>query len=710
MDASDLNVFFRPKGVAVIGASRIPGKLGYGVVNNLIEHRYNGPIYPVNPGADKILGQPAFASIQDVPNPLDLAVIVVPAAAVAGELEACGQRGVKSVIIISGGFREIGPEGAEREEQIKAIASRYRIAVLGPNCIGTIDTHTPLNTTFVTGIPNPGHIALVSQSGAIAAALIDWARGAGVGFSRIVSLGNETCITEADMLVAIAQDERTEVITAYIEGVSDGRTFLDVASAIARERPIIALKVGRSSSAMKAVASHTGALAGSEAAYNAAFHRAGVLRADKLEEMLDWARALAWQPLPRGNRVGILTNAGGPGIMALDALESYGMQLAPLSPETKTYLKKRVPAAASVGNPVDVLAGSGPATYALCLDALLADETVDAVVVIAAPQDWFAPVSLAEVVGEVGNSQLGRRKPILAAIMGLASTSDATQVLHRRRIPNFAFPERVGSTLGAMWQRKQWLDSLDTEEKLADRPTPDRAAARAIITGYRGWLPDAPRDALLNAYSIPIPPAGLAHDGKDAVRLAEEIGYPVAVKLSASRLTHKSDLGGVALDIRDETGLQAAITAMEEQVARFQASGQDIGTVEGFTVQRMEDGQVELIVGAVRDTQFGPLVMAGLGGTLVELRGDVAFALAPLSRQQADDLLDRTHAGRLLDGYRGNEPADREAAIDVILKLSQAAVDFPDIAEIEINPLIVKGKGEGATAVDTRIRVTPQDG
>lgn len=396
--------------------------------------------------------------------------------------------------------------------------------------------------------------------------------------------------------------------------------------------------------------------------------------------------------------------------MALDALESYGMQLAPLSPETKTYLKKRVPAAASVGNPVDVLAGSGPATYALCLDALLADETVDAVVVIAAPQDWFAPVSLAEVVGEVGNSQLGRRKPILAAIMGLASTSDATQVLHRRRIPNFAFPERVGSTLGAMWQRKQWLDSLDTEEKLADRPTPDRAAARAIITGYRGWLPDAPRDALLNAYSIPIPPAGLAHDGKDAVRLAEEIGYPVAVKLSASRLTHKSDLGGVALDIRDETGLQAAITAMEEQVARFQASGQDIGTVEGFTVQRMEDGQVELIVGAVRDTQFGPLVMAGLGGTLVELRGDVAFALAPLSRQQADDLLDRTHAGRLLDGYRGNEPADREAAIDVILKLSQAAVDFPDIAEIEINPLIVKGKGEGATAVDTRIRVTPQDG
>lgn len=685
-----LSLFFRPKGVAVVGASRDPVKLGYGVVRNLVEHHYDGPIYPINPTADEIMGLRVYPSIAEAPDPLELAVIVVPSKMVPVELEACGQRGVKAVIVVSGGFREVGAEGAEREAHIKAIAQHYGMALLGPNCIGTIDTHTPLNTTFVTGQPRPGEIALVSQSGAVAAAVIDWARGSGVGFSRIVSLGNQAGVNEADMLGSIADDNRTQVVTAYIEGVSDGPAFLRAAIEVAKETPLVALKVGRSSSGAKAVASHTGALAGTEAAYDAAFRRAGILRASRLEEMLDWARALAWQPLPNGNRVAVLTNAGGAGVMAVDALEAAGMQLAPLTETTKTFLRQRVPPAASIENPVDILAGSGPATYALCLDALLADETVDAVVVITAPQDWFAPLSLAEVVGEVSNSTLGRRKPVLSVIMGLASTSDATQVLHRRRTPNFAFPERVASTLAAMWQRKQWLDALP------HTPAPVVASTNTphpSLEGIQGWLPPHLTDQLLQVYGIPLPKAALVNYPDEAATVATTIGYPIALKLIAEGLTHKSDVGGVQLHLMTPQAVQAAATTMLNQV-------ENDGSLY---VQQMVNGDVEVIVGVVRDPQFGPLVMVGAGGTYVELLADTAFELAPVTAAQAAAMLERTALGKLLAGYRGKPPLDRQAVIAVITALAQLALDNPSIQEIEINPLMVATNG--VYAVDTRVRV-----
>ncbi len=723
MAASDLHAFFRPDGVAVIGASRDPNKLGYGVVRNLIERRYGGPVYPVNPSASEILGLRAYPSVAAVPDPVELAVIVVPARLVEQELEACGKRGIRAVIIVSGGFREIGPEGEAREARLREVAARYGIRLLGPNCIGTIDTHTPLNTTFVTGAPGPGEIAFVSQSGAVVAAVIDWAQTSGVGFSRIVSLGNQAGVTEVEMLEAVSQDERTRVIVAYVEGVSDGRAFLEVASRIAHRIPVVALKVGRGGGGAKAVASHTGALAGSDAAYEAAFRRAGVLRARTLEEMLDWARALAWQPLPQGNRVAILTNAGGPGILALDALEANGMQLAPLTAHTIDFLRQRLPPAASASNPVDILAGSGPATYALCLDALLADETVDAVVVITAPQDWFEPVSLAEVVGEVGNSPLGRRKPVLAGIMGLLPGSDGSNVLHRRQIPNFTFPERVGSTLAAMWQRKQWLDVLADQTPPPPVEGQDAATARdAVEAGLEvmrlrmqeeglspqeaGWMAPDQIETLLKAYRIRTPGSGLAPSVDEALALADSVGYPVVLKVAASGITHKTDVGGVILDIESPDELRTAFTRLIEQVRR---SVPDLSIIDGVYVQHMVRGQAELIVGAVRDPQFGPLVMAGLGGTQVELRRDVAFELAPLTRQQAGDLLDRTVAGRLLAGFRGLPPADRETVIDTIRYLAQIALDWPPVAEIEINHLIVLREGEGAYAIDARVRLEPVD-
>lgn len=722
MAISDLSIFFRPRGVAVIGASRDPQKLGHGVIRNLIEHRYEGSICPINPNTDEVLGLKAYPTVADAPDPLDLAVIIIPAPLVPAQLEECGKRGIKGAIVISGGFREVGPEGRAREEELKRIAGEYGVYVIGPNCIGTIDTHTPLNTTFVTGMPRQGNIAFLSQSGAVAAAVIDWARGSGVGFSRIVSLGNQAGVTEAAMLEAIGRDGRTRVVTAYMEGVSDGRAFIEAANQVARDMPVVVLKAGRGAGGAKAVASHTGALAGDEMAYEAAFRRAGVLGVHTTEELFDWGRALAWQPLPQGNRVAILTNAGGAAILAVDALEDAGMQLAPLTDETKTFLRGRVFAAASVENPVDVLAGAGPATYAVCLDALLSDETVDAVVVIQAPQDWFAPVSLAEVVGEVANSLLGRRKPILSVIMGRASTSDAIQVLHRRRIPNFSFPERVGSTLGAMWRRKQWLDALSDREEPepledrdletaqaaiqagleVDRLHSDEARANGLPLTQKGWMTPDQVEILLKAYHVPTPRSGLATNLEQALPLAETVGYPVALKLAASGVTHKTDVGGVILGVDSPDVLRRAF---DDLLDRVMERAPDLSVVDGVYVQHMARGLTEVIVGVVRDPQFGPLVMAGTGGTWVELTRDVAFELAPLTRGQANDLLERTAAGRLLAGYRGVPPADREAVVDTILRLAQIALDWPEIAEIEINPLIVRGVGEGATAVDVRARL-----
>lgn len=712
MTAPELSTFFRPQGVAVIGASREPQKLGYGVVRNLLEYHYHGPIYPVNFKADEILGLKAFPSIAGVPDPVDLAVVVIPAPGVEAELIACGERGIKCVVVASGGFGEVGDEGVEREARLKHVAAQYGMHVIGPNCIGVIDTHTPLNTTFVVGMPRPGEIAFISQSGAVAAAVIDWALGSGVGFSRITSLGNQAVVTESQMLEAIGQDGATRVIAAYMEGVSDGPQFLEAATRTARRMPVVILKAGRGQGGARAIASHTGALAGDQVAYDAVFRRSGVLQAHRMEELFDWARALAWQPLPRGRRVAVLTNAGGAAILAVDALEEAGMEIAPLTDATKVFLRQRVFAAASVNNPVDVLAGAGPATYALCLDALLGDETVDAIVVVSAPQDWFAPVSLAEVIGEVANSQLAREKPILAVLMGLASTSDATQVLHRRRIPNFAFPERVGSTLAAMWRHKQWLDDLATEPQFIETLARDREIGRMTIDAGlevirqrdgkdTGWMSPEQVDVLLAAYCIPTPTSGLAPSVEHAIPLAETMGYPVVLKVAADDITHKTDVGGVALNITTPRQLQKTFKSLIKQASKNAPEA----TIRGVYVQHMIRGEAEIIVGVVRDPQFGPLVMAGIGGIEVELKRDVAFELAPLTRQQAENMLDRTGAGRLLAGFRGSPPGDRTAVVDTILKLAQIALDFPQVAEIEVNPLIALRAGEGVRAVDARVKL-----
>ncbi|WP_445665842.1 acetate--CoA ligase family protein [Fodinibius sp. AD559] len=679
-----LSPFFKPQGVAVIGASRNPHKLGYGVVRNLKEYRYQGGIYPINKSASEILDLPCYSSVDEVPDPVDLAIIIVPAPVVPKIIKQCGQRGIKHAIVISGGFSETGEEGQKLEKELKRVADKWDINFIGPNCIGTIDTHTPVNTTFVTGMPESGEIGFCSQSGAMVASVIDWARGAGVGFSRIVSLGNQVDINETQMIRALHEDDQTRVITAYIEGVSDGKAFMEVAQRAAKDKPVVALKGGRGEGGARAVASHTGALAGSTEAYEAAFDRAGVQQASTMEEMFDWARALAWQPLPKGKNVAVLTNAGGPAILAVDALENVGLELAELTTETKNYLESRLPKAASVSNPVDVLAGSGPGTYAVALDALLTDETVDSVVVIQAPQDWFLPASLAEVVGEVAGVH---DKPVITSIMGKASVEEALTILHKRKIPNVAFPERVASVLAAMVKRKEWLDiPQQTPERFTDF---DEDEVQKDVS-KNDWK------SLLQEYGIAFPPEKNARNEKEAIKAAESIGYPVVLKLMSESVSHKTEVNGVKLGLRNSDDVQSAWKEIRQS-----AKSADVD-MEGVQVQKMLTGGQEVIMGVRRDTQFGPMVLFGTGGTDVELLQDVESAIAPLNRLQAEKLIDATRAGIKLKGWRNQPPADRETVIKYLMRLSQLGEEMPNIDELEMNPLYVLPEGQGAYAVDVR--------
>ncbi len=679
-----IETFFKPKNIAVIGASRDPHKLGYGVVRNLLKYKFNGNIYPVHKFASEILKIQCYPSIDKLPVPADLVVIVVPAPSVPSVLEECGAAGVKYTIIISGGFGETGKEGVKLEQEVKRIAGRYKIRIIGPNCIGTIDTHTPVNTTFIVGMPDQGDIGFISQSGAMVAAVIDWACGAGVGFSRIASLGNQIDVTETEMIDVIGDDPQTSVVTAYIEGISDGRAFLEKAERIAQIKPFVVLKGGQSSKGAKAVSSHTGALAGSKEVHTAAFKKCGVQEAHSMEEMFDWARALAWQPLPKGRSVAVLTNAGGPAILAVDALEKSGLLLSELSVKTVNYLKKRLPKAANCSNPVDVLAGSGPATYTLALEALLADKNVDAVIVIQAPQDWFLPASLAEVVGETAALH---DKPVIASIMGKASVDEALAILHKRKVPNVSFPERAASVVSAMAERKEWHEMLKNRKKFKiDYKKEDITS----LIKKKEWF------QILEKYGIPIVRQKTVHSLEQAVDAATEIGYPVVMKVISGKFTHKSDIDGVKINLNTEQDIQKA---WNEILETSEKHGFDI---EGAMVQKMLKNGQEIIIGIKQDPQFGPAVLFGSGGTDVELYKDIKTAIAPLCRLEAERLINSTIAGIKLKGWRNLPPADMETVRDILIKMSFIAHLHPEITEMEINPLYVLEKGKGTYAIDVR--------
>lgn len=695
-----LATLFAPRGIAVIGASRDETKLGYGVARNLVNSGYTGAVRFINPNADQILGWPCYPSIEAAPDPIDLVVVIVPAKIVPQTIEACGRRGIRWAIIVSGGFRETDRAGADLERQIVAIAQRYDLRLIGPNCIGLIDTHLPFNTTFIKSVPQPGEIAFVSQSGAICQAVIDWGTGMGFGFSRIASLGNQCDLSEAEVVTALSADPHTRVITMYLEGVKDGAQFKQAINAAARDKSIVALKVGRTAAGKRAVSSHTGALAGQETAYDVVFDRYGILRANTTEELFDWARALAWCPPLQGDRVAVLTNAGGPGILAVDAIEANGLRLATLSSETIGALKEFLLPHASFSNPIDMLASAGPREYAAALRVLLDDVGVDAVLVICVPPPIEDPTPVAQAVAEVGQSAA---KPVVVAVMGEATVREALKALRAVRLTDYRFPERAASALGALWRHVQWQTRPNGEPAVFEAV--DQAAVTALLAAHQDsqWITGIVATQILEAYGIEGAREALVRSADEAVRWADEFGYPVVLKIASPDIPHKSDIGGVVLDLREAEAVRAAF----ERILAKARAAQPTARIEGATIQPLLREGHEVIIGAVRDEQFGPLIMFGAGGVDVEGQRDVAFGLAPLTRREAERMLDATFAGRRLRGLRGSPPVDREAVIDRVLRVAQFALDFPQVAEMEINPLRVME--HGAVAIDVRIRVTSEE-
>jgi len=694
--------FFNPQGIAVIGASADPNKLSYGVVHNLITHGYRGPIYPVNPRGGEIQGLTAYPSILDVPDPVELAVIMIRAEAVPEALTECGERGLKAVIVVTGGFRETGPEGAALEASLKDIAVQYGIRLIGPNCVGVMDAHLPLDTTFITMMPEAGHIAFVSHSGAICGGSIDWARSVGVGYSRIASLGNQLDVDIADGIRMMKDDPNTRVISVYAEGLPDGQRFVDVAASVYRTKPVVMLKAGLTAAGTQAVASHTGALAGNNDAYVAACHRAGVVMVRSLQEQNDVAMALATQPLPRGNRVALLTNAGGPAALAADALDRQGLVMAPISAATQERLKAVTPPGTQLGNPIDMLGGPRAEMYSAAGTILLEDPNVDMLMTMFVPQA-ITPVN--EVVQEMVKTGRGADKPVVACLVGGESLTEAIYTLNRGGVPYYRDPNRAGRALGGLWEYRQLRARPDLT------PTPvtdvDRETAQALLdTAWAQHGAGAARGArfldaetaaqVARAYGIAIPFSGLADTIDEAVALAERAGYPVVLKRIAADVVHKADVGGLALDLRDADAVRATFDRVTD------------GGRTRAMVQRMIPTGQEVILGAKRDAQFGPQLMFGIGGLYVEILRDVAFRLAPISAEDAREMIAETAAGRIMQGVRGAPPGDIAAVIETLRRVGQLVTDFPRIAEMDINPLIVGPADAGAWAVDVRMRIDAQ--
>jgi acetyl coenzyme A synthetase (ADP forming)-like protein len=721
--SSSLQPFFTPRGVAVIGASRDPSKLSYGVMRNLLdpEHGYPGPVYPVNPRAADILGLPCYPDISAVPDPIELAVLLVPAAMVPSTVGACGQRGLKAVVVISGGFREVGPEGAAREREMVEIARRYRMRVMGPNGIGVIDTHTPLNTTFVKGMPQRGHIAFMSQSGALCGGIIDWALARGLGFSRFLSVGNEADVNETDVIPFLAADDISRVITLYLEDVKGGPDFVAALREATQRKPVLVIKTGRTAGGQAATASHTGALAGVHAAFRAACRQAGVIEVESIRELFDGALALAYQPLPAGGRIAILTNAGGPAALAADALENAGLQLARTGLETRAALRGCLHAEAQVAGPVDMLGGADQRDYRRALDALLADPANDGVLAILVPQVLVDPVAVVDAIAAgiaaaaaasapVDGSS-APRKPVLACLMGAASLDAAFATAHRAQIPAYPFPEDAVASFGILRRRAREIAKASERAKSASiAPTagrqPDQASMAAsqrllseAAAAGRSALDAAESQTVLNAFGLASPPDLLATSSAEAAEYSRRIGFPVVLKLASPDILHKTDVGGVILGVTDEAAARAGFDTI---LARARAAHPG-ARIRGVQVQRMIGGGQEVIVGVKRDPTFGPLIMFGLGGVYVEALADVSFRLAPLTTVDAEEMIAEVRSARLLAGLRGAPPADRPALVAAIVRIGDLAAACPMIAELDVNPLLVLPDGQGTLALDARI-------
>ncbi len=702
--AHRLDLIFSPKSLAVVGATGVAGTVPYDIFANIVQDKFRGLVFPVSPGRGCIDCFKPYRYVKDIPEPVDLAVLVFPSSVCHMALEQCGEMGIKAAIIISAGFREVGGQGIEREQQIKEIADRHGISFVGPNCLGVINTdpNVNLNASFARKMPEEGNIAFLSQSGALCTAVLDYAQAKHIGFSKFVSFGNKADISEVDLLYYLKDDPKTKVILMYLEEVRDGAALMAAAREIIREtgKPILAIKSGRTRLGAAAAASHTGSLAGSDEICEEAMRQAGIIRCRTIEDMFNTAIALAYQPLPKGDRVAIITNAGGPGVLATDAAIDEGVHLATFSEETTAAFKKSLPNTANIKNPVDVIGDARADRYDAALTAVMADDGVDGAMVILTPQSMTDIDDIAQSISTM--SQTNAHKPLYASFMGESDVASGIDIMQRHKIPHYSLPEDMCLAFAAAHRFKMGLETPHDQPVTFSDVSRDDAHALLEAAGQAGrhHITEHLAEQVLAAYGLPVLPGQVAASADEAVSIAGEIGYPVVMKVVSDDIIHKVDVGGVKLNIAADDAVRQAYEAITANALAHKSDA----VIEGILVQKMvARGGEEVILGLKKDPSFGTVVMFGLGGTFVEIFRDVSFRVAPVEASEVSAMIRQIKAYPMLAGARGRTPRDIAAVETCIQRLSQLAVECPQITELDINPLIVLDEGEGCFVADARI-------
>ncbi len=697
------DIFLAPKSIAVIGASERPGTVGKAIISNILSG-YKGTIYPITPSHDSVFGKKAYKNVMEVPTSIDLAVIVTPSKVVPAVMEECGRKGIKGAIIITAGFKEVGGEGEVLQKQIAEISKKYGIRIIGPNCLGVMNLspHTMMNSTFLKITPKTGNIALISQSGAICAALVEDAIAQDIGFSAVISIGNKVDMNETDLLAMLENDDQTKVIVMYLEDISNGRKFIEVCRRISKKsqykKPILVLKAGRTPEGARAAMSHTGALMGADEVYDAMFKQAGVIRVDGMQELFDYATALAKQPLP-GEEVVIVTNAGGPGIISTDAISNYGLKMADIE-SLRPKINEMIPSYGSSRNPVDIVGDADYGRFENVLSVVLDHPNCGAVVVMCTPSATLDYDGLARVVVKMSKS---KGKTMLASLMGLAEGTENKRILSEGGVPHYMYAELAMRALKSMYDYKSWLRVLENEVKTFKVETETvRGVFNNVKKQNRNYLIEEEGYEVLKAYGFPVPKSILAKDENECVKAAQEIGWPVVIKIASPDVIHKSDAGGVKINLASEQEVRAAYRSIISSVKNYKSDAEILGVL----VLELVKGGKETIIGTKRDPKFGPLLIFGMGGIYVEVLKDVIFRLVPINEYEAREMIGSIKSKELLKGVRGEKPSDVDALVDCILRLSQLVVDFPEIAEFDMNPLLVLEEGKGCRTLDVRISLT----
>jgi acetyltransferase len=703
MGTINLDKIFNPQSVAIIGASDVEGSVGYAIAKNFSQQGYTGKVYLVNPRKPEILGVKTYAAVTQIPEPIDLAMIATPAKFVPEVVEECGKVGVKGAIIVSAGFKEIGAEGKALEDKITESAKKYNLRIIGPNCIGIIRPRISLNATFLDKVPKPGNVAFISQSGALGAAILDYAIHENIGFSNFVSIGSMVDVDFGDLIDYFGTDPKTKSILMYMEGITDARKFMSAARHFARTKPIIVVKSGKFGESAKAAASHTGSLSGEDGIYDAAFKRAGVVRVEEIADLFNSAEVLGTQPLPKGPNIAIITNAGGPGVMTSDAVIARGGKLAKLSQKTLDALNKVLPPFWSHSNPLDVLGDASPERYRAALEACLNDENIDGIVIVFTMQAVSKPIEIANAIVDLVKSKTYHNKTILTSFMGFGQVSEANAILNSNNIPTYSTPEQAIKTYMYMHQYQRNVELIyETPEELPVDASPPKRPIMVIFRNAasedREVLTEDEAKKILKYYNFPVVRTEVANSVDEAVAYAQQMGYPVVMKILSPQIIHKSDVGGVILNIRSEDEVRKAFETLIQRATAYNPNAQIIGA----TVQPMIQMKgTEIILGGKSDPVFGPTILFGMGGVGVELFKDCATGLPPLNTTLIKRMLEETKIYKLLKGYRGSPPANLKKLEETISQFSQLLTDFPQIKEIDINPLLINEKD--LTILDARI-------